>query len=348
MMKHIKKISVVISFLNIMSLSYARSIHRPSDPHMPEITVSWVDSDTQHSLQNYHLEEYALFKLFDKEYFESHLLPETVSYRYEPEKSVSKTILTPLIDSLIDEVKQKKRKFTHFTVLQDKDFNSKKSRGLIILKFNDYPFVLKLFMETPDSFVSPFDKGLEPIFFFFMAGGINRHLSGFTRIKNMEIITQRIARSKWKDLLVLPRKWYWLPKDSRWIQIAGRNIDGKKTCNTSLPGTYCIIADAMEAERNLSLMNAEDKKTAMELCNFLYLWIDPHITNFMIEKRSKKLVIVDTEHFPSFVGLKEQITFNSYTDWYWHMATKCFQNEFLQTKRDRRNPKKFSPLMAIA
>ncbi len=329
-------------------MSYARSIHRPYDPYMPEITVSWVDSGIQHSLQNYHLEEYALFKLFDKHYFETHLLPETISYRYEPEKSVQRSDLAPLIDTLIEEVKQKKKKFTHFTVLQDKDFNLNKSYGLIILKFNDYPFVLKLFMETPGSFVSPFDKGIEPIFFFFMAGGVNRHLSGFTRIKNMEIISKKIARSKWKNLLVLPRKWYWLPKDSRWIQISGKNIGSKKHCQTTLPGTYCIIADAMEAERNLSLMNAQDKQIAMELCNYLNLWIDPHITNFMIEERSKKIVIVDTEHFPSFVGLKEPITFNSYTDWYWHMGTKCFQCEFLQTKRDRRNPKKYSPLMAIA
>jgi hypothetical protein len=68
----------------------------------------------------------------------------------------------------------------------------------------------------------------------------------------------------------------------------------------------------------------------------------------MIEKNSGKIIIVDTEHFPSFVGLKEEITFNNYTEWYLYLAGKCFKNEFLLTKKERRNPKKNCPLMTLA
>lgn len=328
----------------------ARNVHRPIDLYMPEIQASWVGDKNTYCLKNYHLEEYALFKLFDKEYFEKHMLPTTkISYRYEPHMEVQANTLNLLIENLITQVKQHKRKLNDFIILQDKDFNYQKCRGLLVLKFKEYPFVVKLFMETPESFISPFDKGLEPIFFFFMAGGINRHESGYTRIKNLELIQAKLQESdQWKDKVSLPRKWYWLSQNTHWIELVGHNINGKKECKTQIPGTYCIIADYMQAERSFSLMNAHDKKTAMDLCNFLNLWIDPHITNFMIEKGTKKIVIIDTEHFPSFVGLKEKVAFNSYSEWYFYLAGKCLKNEFLLTKKERRNPKQISPLMAIA
>jgi hypothetical protein len=327
-----------------------RSIHRPLDPLMPELIVSWVGDENKYSLRNYHLEEYTFFKLFDKAHFDAHLLPQSkISYRYEPDKFLEYAVLTHLIENAIEEIKQRKKKLTHFTVLQDKDFNFKKSIGLIVLKCNEYPFVVKLFMETPQTFITPFDKGLEPIFFFFMAGGINRHESGFTRIKNMEMIYAKVQENPdWKDKIVMPRKWYWLPKNTRWLELVGHNMNGKKECKIQIPSVYCIIADFMEAERTFSLISATDKKIAMNLCNYLNLWIDPHITNFMIEKNSGKIVLVDTEHFPSFVGLKEEIAFNSYTEWYLYLAGKCFKNEFLLTKKERRNPKKSAPTMVIA
>ncbi len=326
----------------------ARSIFRPKDPLMPEISVRWVGDTKSYTLRNYHLEEYSLFRLFKKDQFEKYLLPtKPFSYRSDTKKTVDPALLTNQIQELLQEIKQGKRNFTHFTTLQCKDYNFKKPSGLIIVKFNDYPFVVKLFIETPDSFVSPFDKGFEPMWVFFMAGGINRHILGFTRLRNREIIMERLAHSPWKDTVDIPRKWYWVPPGSRWIEIEGKNIGSSKHKRVQIPSTYCVIADAIEAERTPSLFNTDDAHMALEICNYLDHWIDPHMKNFMIEKNTKKFVIVDTEHFPSFVGLREKITFNSYTDWYLYLANKCWHATFMQTKRERRNPQQPAPEMSL-
>lgn len=333
-----KKLAVVL-FLIWSNASVSRSLYRPIDPKMPVLHAKWVDGSTVHTLKKYHLEEYALFQLFDKQYFESHMLPSyPITCRYDAEKCVHPLILEQLIEHLLAEISDGKKTFTYFTVLQSKDYNFKKGRGLLIVKFKDYPFVVKLFVETPDSFVSPFDKGMEPIFFFFMGGGVNRHLTGFTRIKNREIIAQKLAQSPWANQVDIPRKWHWIPKGTRWIEIEGINIGCKEHQKIQFPGTYCIIADAIEAERNLSLLDEHDKKMALDICNYMNLWIDPHMKNFMYEKDTKKFMIVDTEHFPSAVGLHEKVTFDSYSNWYLHLASKCWQNAFMQTKNKRRNP----------
>lgn len=343
-----KRIVLITVILCITINIYSRSIYRPADPLMPMITTRWVGEEKGYTLKKYHLEEYPLFQLFDKSYFEKNILPNTpISYRYEPEKSVAPHIISNLIEELLKEIKAGKYTFSHFSILQSKDYNFKNAKGLLIVKFNDYPFVVKLFIETPDSFVSPFDKGIEPIFFFFMGGGINRHISGFTRLKNREYIIAQLAQSPWHDQVEIPRKWHWIPKECKWIEIKGLHIGDKEEQITQFPATYGIIADAIEMERGLSLFNSKDKKMALELCNFLNLWIDPHMKNFMIEKHTKKFAIVDTEHFPSFVGLREKINFDSYSNWYFHLAGKCWQNAFMQTKRERRNPQRPKPEMNL-
>lgn len=343
-----KNIAVVLTFFAWGMGINARSLYRPADPKMPIINARWVDGTTVHTLKKYHLEEYALFKIFDKQFFYDHMLPSyPITSRYDSEKTVHPLILQQLIENLLSEIGDGKKTYTHFNVLQSKDYNFKKGRGLLIVKFKDYPFVVKLFVETPDSFVSPFDKGMEPVFFFFMGGGVNRHLTGFTRIKNREIIKERLAQSRWADQADIPRKWNWIPKGTRWIEIEGINIGDQPRQTIQFPGTYCIIADAIEAERNLSLLDENDKKLALQICNYLNLWIDPHMKNFMYEKGSHKFMIVDTEHFPSAVGLHEKVTFDSYSNWYLHLAGKCWQNAFMQTKNKRRNPSKFKAEMNL-
>lgn len=325
-----------------------RSIYRPADPKIPLLNARWVDGTAVYTLKKYHLEEYGLFKLFDKNYFYDHMLPSyPIASRYDQEKTVHPLILQQLIENLLSEIADGKKTYTHFNVLQSKDYNFKNGRGLLIVKFKDYPFVVKLFVETPDSFVSPFDKGMEPVFFFFMGGGVNRHLTGFTRIRNREIIAERIAQSPWANQVEMPRKWHWIPKGTRWIEIEGINIGDQPHQKIQFPGTYCIIADAIDAERNLSLLDENDKKLALEICNYLNLWIDPHMKNFMYEKGSHKFVIVDTEHFPSAVGLHEKVTFDSYSTWYLHLAGKCWQNAFMQTKSRRRNPSRPNSEMSL-
>ncbi len=172
------------------------------------------------------------------------------------------------------------------------------------------------------------------MFFYFMGGGVNRHLSGFTRIKNAETFRAILDNNPyWKSRVDMPRKWYWLPEDARWITISGSNIGRYKQVSIDIPGTYCIIADAIDLERSMTLVNAEDRIESMALCNTAKFIIDPHIDNFAIERNSKKIVIVDTEHFPTIVGFKKDVgNFSSQAAWYINLALEAANDIFLRDK----------------
>ena len=195
-----KKITKVLITILVLTCEYmhiaARSIHRPLDLEMPSIMTHWKDDPVHcHYLQSPFLEGYPFFEIFDKKYFDEHLLPPgPISFRYEPEKTVNSADLAALIETLIKEVREKKSSYAHFTILRDSNFNRRRQSGLLIVKCKEYPFVVKLFMETPDMFVKPYRKGFYPIFFYFMGGGVNRHLSGFTRIKTAETFKEILLK----------------------------------------------------------------------------------------------------------------------------------------------------------
>ena len=308
---------------------------------MPEIEVSWLGQERDSfRLRNYHLQEKPFFHLFAESNFKKEQIPDAeIPFRNQPDKSVHGSVLQASIEKMIDTLLATQRnikQLNDFIILQSKDYNFKQQVGLLILKSKHYPFVVKLFIERPQTFIDPFHKGMEPIWFFFMGGGINRHLSGFTRIKNLQEVKRKIAASpKWAPLVDFPRKWYTHPKQSKWIHITGKNIGTKAVQTTKIPSIYCIVADAIEAEKTLSLRSPADRNLALSLCNYLDQYIDSHIENFMLEKQTKKIVIIDTEHFPSVVGFQgKQGTFQSYTQWYLHLAGKCLHDTFFTTKKD--------------
>jgi len=318
---------------------FARSVLRPNHKKIPSIETEWVHSEgPTYLLRNSHLEEYPLFKTFNKEFFYANILPtEEISYRYDPAKTVEGAELKRMINNLIKEIEQRMRRYTDFIILRKRDFNRRRKSGLLILKNKHYPFVVKIFMETPKTFIKHNSKGVIPIFFFYMAGGINRHLLGFTRIKNLQDMQTRLSQSPtWTELVTMPRKWFMLPEKTDWIKITGTNIGGKKKQEIKIPGTYCVISDFVDSERRTSVFNGEDRKICMELCNYLELAIDPHIDNFMIERNTKKIAIVDTEHFLSVVGMKKKKRFTSYFSWGLYLADSCFRAMFLRTKKKRK------------
>src|SRR5579885_110368 len=331
--------------LLIPGLVTARSVHRPKDPLMPSISVGFQDTQKTFSLTNPHLEEYALFRLFEPDFFYEHLLPDRpVEFRNNAQKTVDGKELSRLIEQLLSEIKEKKKHYSNFTVLKKPGFNRRKAAGLVIAKFNDFPFVVKLFIETPESFVNPWAKGFEPIFFFYMGGGVNRHLSGFTRIKNLEYIKNKIDNDpKWTNVIDVPRKWYWLPEQTPWLTITGKNIGNKPEIKTRIPGTYAIVADAIDQERGFSWLNSKDMDIALEVTHFLENNLDLQITNFMVEKESNKIVIIDTEHFPTMVGVKHPLPmFNGYLSWYAHLIERCGREMIFCTKKDWRNAQKIN------
>jgi len=327
----------MFSFLfNTLEL-VSRSVHRLNYGEIPLLIARWEKNPVaSYLLRSSFLKKEPLFKLFDKDFFYSHLLPDKISYRSDKTKFVDKAKLSAQLEVLIKEINQKKETFSHFSIIRDSNFNKKREAGLIILKFKDYPFVVKLFMETPKSFVRPYAKGFEPRFFFIM-GSVNRHLMGFTRIKNVENIRNKIATSKqWSKKIETPRKWHWVPKNAQNIKLIGKNIGNTKQIETTIPGTYAIIADAIELkDKCFSIFNRKARKMCMKLCNYLDVAIDPHIDNFLQEKHTNKIVIVDTEHFPTLVGFKGKLKFKGYFSWYIRLSKKCVGDLFFRHKRKR-------------
>jgi hypothetical protein len=343
-----KKIKLFIFVLFILPLNFiARSPFRKKDRDVPKITIGWKHSKKTISLANWVLTEYPIFNVFNgpgHNYFYKHLLPtDSINDTNNPERLFDCYALSSCIEHLLKELKKHKKHYMHFMVLQDKNFNYKQKCGLLVLQFKNYPFVLKLFMETPKSFIDPYCKGFENQFFFYMSGGMNRHVAGLTRIKNLELVKQQIdVHPRWNGKVKTPRKWYWLPKKHRWMKINGYNIGGKEEISTLMPSIYAIIADTIDIKEDAPLLSSQKKsELIMELCMDLHLFVDPHADNFVIKHQKDTdeyhLSIVDTEHFPSIVGLKEEPFFTNHLEWFLYLGAKYFQDAFLQTKNDRRS-----------
>lgn len=319
-----------------------RSLFRKKDPWLPEIITLYPDDpqSRKYSLQNSHLEQYALFELFDPDYFMAHMLPAgPVTYRYEPSKTVTGTELGILIENFLKELEDydtRRRSYKDFTVIKVCEYNPLARSGMLVMKFRKYPFVVKLFMETPSSFVRPFSKGFVPSCLFIMSGGVNRHLLGFTRIPNLEKIRTMISTSpEWSKILDTPRKWYWQPRNNRWFRVIGHNIGGKDEQIIDLPSVYALICDAIDVERTLTMRKSNDLDLGRKLGRFFGNRLDQHIDNFVIERNTKKIVLIDTEHFATMVGLKEPTEFSGYGSYYYQLSCLCGKRGFFRSKKER-------------
>jgi len=314
---------------------------------MPEITIGWQHSKRVLKRFSWAYTEYPIFTAFNEQFFYKNLLPTmAIPSRANPAEMINCYHINKLIHELLKEIDKHKKEYTHFTIIRDRNFNHRQKCGLLILKFKDYPLVLKLFMETPKSFIDPYCKGFENQFFFYMSGGNNRHIAGLTRIKNLELVSEQINNHpRWKDIIIMPRKWYWLPQKPRWMEIKGINIGEHEQITTIMPSTYAIIADELNVTEELHILTSQEKsELIMQLCMDLRLFVDPHADNFIIKYRPTEndytISIVDTEHFPSMVGLKEEPFFNNHMEWYIYLAAKFFQDAFLQTKQSRQKAQK--------
>ncbi len=347
-MKQINKkalrVTTIFSVLSTFSL-IGRHPFRLPNPDFPVITVAWNTNSKTYSLRTPYVRLHPLFT-FKTEDFNEYVLPEKISYLNNPEKFMYHEHLSDLIEQASHEIKQRKKsikknkQLKHFKVLQHKNFNYKKSCGLIVLKFNDYPLVVKLFLEQPSTFLDFRATGIEPTFFFYMGGGANRHLSGFTRIKNREAIIDKVKQlDRWRNYVTFPRKWFWFPRKQKNMILRAHNLAGHDTIQTKIPGVYAVIADEIDMKRDVAEIPHKTKsKMIMQLCNDLDMFIDPHEKNYVFSKDTHsgrfKISIVDTEHFPTMVGILKEKNFRNHSHWYIYLAGKCLHDMYLQTKRD--------------
>jgi len=338
-----KLILITFLYLLLTGTAYSgRSRFRPKDPLIPKIITSWEGGKKTHHFKESHLEESAIFRKFDYKHFMANLLPRgDINYRIDKSKAVKGKLLNKLANSLVNELYEQKKLFTDFVVLKDNDFNYKIISGDLVLKYKNYPFVLKLFIETPKSFVKPFSKGWQPAAFFLMSGGINRYLCGFTRIKNRDICQQMInTHPYWSTKnLDFPRKWYGLYKNQTWFTLKSKNI-GEQQHTIKLPSVYWIICDRIEEDKTKNVLHEEYPTFALDLSNSLDNRLDPHDGNILIENHTGKRVIIDTEHFPSMIGLRQRTKFNSYTHWYYTLSSMALEAQFFRHKHCRRNIQK--------
>jgi len=286
-------------------------------------------SNKTYTFRDSHLREIPLFKTFDLDFFNKNLIPEKIAI---PGGIIAGSEIDEEINKVLDDI-LKRKPIKDFIVLKNLDFNPVTRSGLIILKLKKYPFVLKLFLENAKSLSHPYHNGFQ-VRSLYLMGGCLRHLAGFTRIKNAQEIKKRCQNdSYWSNRIIVPRKWFWLPKHVTWIDIIGFKIGGKEEQKISIPKIYGIIADAIEHEHNERPSDSE----CLKLSTFLDYIVDPHAINFVIEKNTKKLAAIDTEHFPTMVGITEKIKPTSdYLSWYAKLGKKYVGDFFMSKgKRER-------------
>ena len=306
-MKHTASILTVLSLFFLGNFNQSQSITTVKRTK-PTIHVHWEGEKKFYHLANNHLRAWPLFNVYNESFFNQHRLPKgPIKYRNADYKTVESTTLENLLHEVIYEIHNGKTNFKHFTLIHDRTFNKKLTAGSLVLKFNDYPFIAKIFMENPYSFVHPFKKGWVQYFFFLIGGGVNRHIAGFTRITNLEHVNKCIAQDPyWSSLFDIPRKWFWTPSHNKNLEIIGCNIGSYAYQKITMPGTYCIITDAIEADESDQPAKENMQETIKNLCCYLDFCIDFNTDNFIIERNTQKIVIIDTEHYPTLVGITQK------------------------------------------
>lgn len=310
-----------------ISIKAERSIHRPKNNTIPYIMVSQPNDEKKYILMDSHLRHSPLHA-FDETYFFQNIIPEQLTFRYEPEKSVSSNEVDSLIEKLLEEINNRK-KISDFIILKKIDFNFVTKTGFLVLKFKNLPFVLKLFIETARSLTHPSNKAFQERGLFIM-GGCLRYFGGFTRVKNADLTRQKIENTEWENKVVIPRKWFWLPKNGTWLTMEIHNLSNEVE-RIKMPSVYAIICDEIYlGNKRPSYHDCLLLSTATE-----YL-IDPNLANFLSEKETNKIAVIDTEHFPTMIGAIKRIpTAHDYMSWYAQITKHYVSNKFFYFKDER-------------
>lgn len=351
----------ILSILLYVTLPLqARSIHRKC-PTIPYITVeseinNSIKSLTQdsyalkknlpvphqkkkrkvHKCQSKYLRLKTLKKPFENSNLKKHMLPDGMIRYRTTETYVESAMIKNYNETVLQEILDGKKEFEHFIILKDSDFNYINLSGLIILKYKNLPFVLKLFIEHPHTFVEPFHKGFHASGLFVLNGNL-RHLSGFTRIHNLNAARKMLNKDpEYRQYLDFPRKWYWIPESQPSLKIEWHDDHHNYHETITLPGIYGIVCDFIQADKLIQHQEIHTlRQISIDIGNYLHNILDSNVDNFVPEKDSNKIVIIDTEHFPTMVGLDKAMNANGYIQWYFELAGKYIKTAYLRTKQKR-------------
>lgn len=331
---------LILFLLVLHAFGYTRSPHREKEQNIPEIRVKYSNQSNSEAeiLQSYLLREAPIFKTFNEESFFKHLMLTSVTI---DSQKIYKADIDKLIDGLLEEINSNKKKFTNFKKLK-MGYNKFKKNGFAIVKFNDFPLVLKLFIETPYGITHPYEKGFEERGIFTMGGG-NRYFLGFSRIKNKDKVRKILdSKEKWKNI-TMPNKWTWLPNNTPWLQIDGYNIGGKKHQQIKTPAIYAIICEEVKPD---GTKISKASRQYLELCTELNYLIDPRSINFKV--KNNNLSMMDTEHFPTLIGTKRKLNAShTYSSWYVKIGGIYLKAGYLTSKKERQNLQNVSNLYEL-
>ncbi len=347
--------AILLALLNF-NTTFNRNPRRPEDITIPQITVSstdpeyaqtWISAKSLKKATSFKKLFKKTYKLnegktyfrikpikngFDSDYFNTHLLPsEIIQFRYG-NGSVSGSILSKLAQEFLEEIKVGQKKFHNFIVLKDRDFNYKTLSGLIVVKFKNHPFVLKLSIEHPHTIIHTFSyKNIEAIGRY-ITGGNLRHLSNFTRIPNLDRIKHILSFNPfYLKSLQFPRKWYWKPEKNYDLKIEWQCNGHQATM--ILPSIYGTISDFIETEPKQP--QAELNRLSMKIAMDTGFLIDPHSGNIVIEKGTHNYVLLDTEDFRLMVGLDRSMNAKKYSGWLLELGYKGFCTVVSRSKKER-------------
>ena len=77
------------------------------------------------------------------------------------------------------------------------------------------------------------------------------------------------------------------------------------------------------------------RQISIDVTKYLHYLIDPHDDNFVPEINSNKIVIIDTEHFPTVAGLDKDMNASGYNQWYLELMRKAAKRLLWRTKQER-------------
>jgi hypothetical protein len=339
-----KKILTLI-FIFTTGYLYPRNPRRKVDTTTPIIEITASDHKIHrewHTLQDEHISKKYLLKNnflrlrpikngFDEQFFKENFLPQdNITFRSSNDV-VTGAKLSELAHNLIEEIKNGNREFTHFKVLKDSGFNYNSLSGLIVLKYKDYPFVIKVSIEHPHTIIKPFSKSYEASGIFVMGGNL-RHLTNFTRITNLKRIKELLCFNPFYLYnLDFPRKWYWKPDNGYDLLIDWKC--GQQKDFAKIPSIYAVIADFIITEEYQP--THELNRLSMKVATDVGFLIDPHAGNILIEKDTRKYILLDTENFRLMIGLDTPMNAKKYIGWYIELLGRSSKTCFLRNKTER-------------